>query len=81
MSASGTKEAAQFGKRVYEYTSDSGAVFWSFTKLPNMVSPPQRLYLKARVGTHLINFLAKLRQRGDVLSRDTEGGDEGRVEG
>ncbi len=67
-----TKQGSQFGKRVYEYTSDDGIVFWSFTKLAKMVSPPKRLSLKTRVGTHLINFLVKLRQRSEAVSDEIE---------
>lgn len=66
------KEGSQFGKRVYEYTTDDGTVFWSFTKLPKMISPPTRLTLRKKVGTHLINFLVKLRQRGELLQQESE---------
>jgi len=67
-----TKEAAVKGRRVYEYVAADGTVYWSFTRHKQTVSPPKRLFLQSRVGTHLINFLTELRQRGDELAQETE---------
>jgi len=58
---------AAFGQRVYEYQDDEGVVYYSFTRAPTVVSPPKRLYLQSRVGTHIINFLTKLRRLGEAL--------------
>jgi len=48
--------------RVYEYTGDDGATYWSLTKKKMIVSPPLRLTLKSRIGVHVINFVARLRR-------------------
>ena len=55
--------------RVYEYQDADGNVFWSFTKLPQLISPPLRLALQSRIGTHVINFLVKMRRRAEDLGR------------
>lgn len=47
--------------RVYEYVNDDGVVFWSFTKLPFLVTPAQRLRISSRVGTEFNNHLFELR--------------------
>ena len=31
---------AAFGQRVYEYRDDEGVVYYSFTRAPNIISPP-----------------------------------------
>ena len=67
-----TKEAAVKGSRIYEYVADDGTIYWSFTRHKQSVSPPKRLFLQSRVGTHLINFLTELRKRGDELAREAE---------
>lgn len=53
--------------RVYEYMDADGTVYWSFTKHPNVVSPPTRLVLQDRKGTMLGQFLVKLRLQGFAL--------------
>ena len=58
---------AAFGQRVYEYVDDEGVVYYSFTRAPNIISPPKRLKLKGRVGTHLVQFLVKLRRLSESL--------------
>jgi hypothetical protein len=55
------------GQRVYEYVDDDGVVYYSFTKRPATLSPPVRLRLRSQIGTHLANFLSKLRQVAAVL--------------
>jgi hypothetical protein len=57
------KQAAVQGRkgRIYEYTNDDGVTFWSFTKLPFVVSPAQRLRIGSRVGTEFSNHLFDLR--------------------
>lgn len=62
------KQAAETGKRVYEYVADDGTVFYSFTRYDTMVVPARRLYLQSRLGTHLLNFLVRLRHRGEELA-------------
>jgi len=62
------KEAAEPGKRVYEYVDEQGVVFWSFNRLPSKVSKTRRLTLKSRVGSHLINHLVELRRESARLS-------------
>lgn len=62
---------AATGRRVYEYTGSDGATYYSFTRQPDTVSPPIRLRLKSKLGTHLVNFLVKLRRLGVEL--DNEG--------
>jgi hypothetical protein len=47
--------------RVYEYTNEDGVTFWSFTKLPFVVSPAQRLRIGSRVGEAFSNHLFELR--------------------
>ena len=66
------KRAVLPGKRMYEYVADDGTVFYSFHRFPSKVMPPIRLYLQSRLGTHLANFLVKLRRRGEELTRGTE---------
>ena len=61
-------------RRVYEYVADDGTVFYSFKKMPYMVSPPLRLILKSRIGRHLINHLVDMRRAGEEL--DEQGVDE-----
>jgi hypothetical protein len=58
---------AAVGQRVYEYEGSDGATYYSFTRQPNMLSPPVKLRLKSKLGTHLTNFLVKLRRLGDAL--------------
>jgi hypothetical protein len=70
------KQADVPGKRVYEYVSEDGTVFYSFTRTDTVVVPAQRLYLRSRLGTHLLNFVFNLRRKGEALARDPEG-DEG----
>lgn len=65
-----TKEAAVSSARVYTYIADDGTVYWSLTKHKQTLSPPKRLTLQNRVGTHLINFLVRLRQQVEVLDED-----------
>lgn len=55
------------GRRIYTYTDDEGIVYWSLTRREQTVSPPLRLVLENRVGTHLINFLSQLRQKAEAL--------------
>jgi len=59
---------ARFGRRVYEYEDANGVTYYSFTKQGGSISPPVRLRLKSKIGTHLVNFLTKLRRLGDALS-------------
>lgn len=59
------------GQRVYEYEGSDGATYYSFTRQEDTVSPPIRLRLKSKLGTHLVNFLVKLRRLGAEL--DGEG--------
>lgn len=65
-----TKEADRAGRRVYEYVAEDGTVYYSFTRHPTMVVPTQRLYLQSRLGNHLLNFLVKMRHRGDELTAE-----------
>jgi hypothetical protein len=65
--------AAVSATRVYEYVADDGTVYWSLTKHLQTVSPPKRLYLQSRVGTHLINFLTRLRQKVEQEAREEAG--------
>lgn len=62
---------AATGQRVYEYEGSDGATYYSFTRQEATVSPPIRLRLKSKLGTHLVNFLVKLRRLGTEL--DGEG--------
>ena len=63
---------AAFGQRVYEYRDDEGVIYYSFSKAPNIISPPKRLKMKGRIGTHLGQFLVRLRRLSETL-----GGDDG----
>ena len=66
---------AAAGQRVYEYTDDDGVIYYSFTRAANMISPPVRLRMKSRVGTHLINWLSRLRRLNDQMQMaDKDGG-------
>lgn len=66
------KQASIPGKRVYTYVANDGTVFYSFTRYPTKVVPIQRLYLQSRLGTHLLNFLVRVRHRGESLARGDE---------
>ena len=49
------------GNRVYEYTNQDGVTFWSFEKLPSVVTHSHTMTLGDRVGTHFDNYVAELR--------------------
>lgn len=53
--------------RVYEYITQDGVVFWSFTKFPNVITHSQKLILDTREGTPLSQYLADLRGLGRIL--------------
>jgi hypothetical protein len=57
---------AATGQRVYEYEDANGVLYYSFFKQTDTLSPPIRLRLKSRIGTHLTNFLVKLRRLGQI---------------
>lgn len=59
----------QFGRRIYTYQDVDGVEYYSFTKLPSTISPPVRLILQDRLGTHIINFLVDLRRKAEALWR------------
>jgi len=61
---------AAFGQRVYEYQDDEGVVYYSFTKAQNIISPPKRFKMRTRIGTHLNQFLVKLRRMSESLRVD-----------
>lgn len=63
---------AAFGQRVYEYTDDEGTIYYSFTRAPNIISPPKRLKMQGRVGVHLINFLTRLRRLSESVQGQGE---------
>ncbi len=65
---------AAAGQRVYEYEDADGVVYYSFSKQESTISPPVRLRLKSQIGTHLVNFLVRLRRLGDALDVLDEGG-------
>lgn len=52
---------------MYEYTDQHGNLFWSFEKLPSLVSPSRTLTLDDRVGTHFDNYIAELRARRRLI--------------
>lgn len=62
------KQAAEYGRRVFEYLADDGTLYWSFDKQEQTVSPPTRLVLQSKVGKHLLNFLNDMRRKGLSLS-------------
>ena len=66
------KQADSVGKRVYTYVGDDGVVFYSFHRYSTMVVPPLRLYMRSRLGEHLLNFLVKMRSRGGELMGEPE---------
>ena len=76
MSKTPTKREIQaaFGQRVYEYVDDDGVVYYSFTRSQNIISPPVRLRLQGRVGTHVIQFLVRLRRMSQVLQTPEDDG-------
>jgi len=76
MSETPTKREIQaaFGQRVYEYVDDDGVVYYSFTRSQNIISPPVRLRLQGRVGTHVIQFLVRLRRMSQVLQTPEDDG-------
>jgi hypothetical protein len=65
---------AAFGQRVYEYQDDEGITYYSFTRSQDIISPPKRLKLQGRVGTHLIQFLVRLRRLSEALQGGGEDG-------
>lgn len=57
-----TKDAALAkGQRVYEYVDQDGNVFWSFHRLPSVVTHSRTLTLGDRVGTPFDSYLSDLR--------------------
>jgi hypothetical protein len=54
--------------RIYEYQDDDGTVYWSLTKRKQIISHPLRLVMVNRIGTHLLNFLANLRQNAEDMA-------------
>jgi len=66
---------AAFGQRIYEYQGDDGVTYYSFTRAQSIISPPQRLKMKGRVGVHLVNFLTRLRRLSETFKETSgEGG-------
>ena len=63
--------------RVYEYVLEDGTVVWSFTKSPNLVTPPQRMSLQNKHGLLLSSFIGGLRKEGMALLRGAEEDDVG----
>jgi len=76
MSKTPTKREIQaaFGQRVYEYVDDDGVTYYSFTRSQNIISPPVRLRLQGRVGTHVIQFLVRLRRMSQALQTPEDDG-------
>ena len=64
---------AAFGQRVYEYVDSDGITYYSFTRRPNTLTTAVQLRLVSKLGTHLLNFLVKLRRLGDVWEDPDEG--------
>mgnify|MGYP003963936771 CR=1 FL=1 len=60
--------------RVYEYVSDEGDVFYSFSKLGQRVSPPVRLILVDRLGTPSERFLTQMRRESISRAHQTDSG-------
>ncbi len=52
---------------VYEYITPDGVVFWSFTRLPTIVTHSQKLILDTKEGTPLTQYVADLRGLGKML--------------
>lgn len=63
---------AALGQRVYEYEDTNGVVYYSFIRHDATLSPPIRLRLRSRIGTHLVNFMVKLRREGAALGISEE---------
>lgn len=61
------RTAARKGQRVYEYVDQEGNVYWSFVKLPMVVTHSRILRLGDRVGTPFDSYLADLRASRRVL--------------
>jgi hypothetical protein len=72
------KKAAVQGRkgRIYEYVNEDGVVFWSFTKLPFIVTPAQRLRIASRVGTEFSNHLFDLRALRKLYDQQDPSSDE-----
>jgi len=62
--------------RVYEYVTDDGDVFYSFTKLGQRVSKPTRLILIDRLGVPSERFLTLMRHQAISRSRRSESDDD-----
>ena len=65
---------AAFGQRVYEYLDDDGVTYYSFTRATAIISPPIRLTLQGRVGTHIIQFLVRLRRMSQAFQTPQDEG-------
>jgi hypothetical protein len=61
------KTAAKKGQRVYEYMDQDGNVFWSFEKLPSVVTHSRILKLGDRIGTHFDTYVGDLRATRRLL--------------
>jgi hypothetical protein len=58
---------------VYEYTNQDGVTFWSFEKLPTVVTHSHTMKMGDRVGTHFDNYLAELRAlRRYLIDEETD---------
>lgn len=68
---------ATLGRRVYEYKGSDGVTYYSFVRQEKTLGDPIRLRLRSRIGTHLVNFLTKMRQVGMALSSEDETDDAG----
>lgn len=62
------------GRRVYEYVDDDGVVYYSFTKQVVSLRGLTRLRLQSRVGTHITNFVTKLRILASSIVDEDSGG-------
>lgn len=63
-----TRIAARKGIRVYEYISEDGTRFWSFTRYMRTTVRNKELHLESRLGTDLTNYLNELRWTGESFT-------------
>lgn len=57
--------------RIYQYVTQDGVIFWSFTKL-SVVSYGTRMTLDSREGTPMSQYISDLRGLGRVLGLSEE---------
>ena len=56
-----------YGARMYEYVSEDGTVYWSFTRHSKKVTPNLRLKLKSYQGEFVLTFSYRVKSLASMV--------------